>query len=89
MWYNHLNEYLLKEGYKNYPICPCICMKILENEFVIIVVYVNDINIVRTLNKFTKKIDYLKKQFQMKDLGRAKFSLRLEIKYLSKGVFVH
>jgi len=64
-------------------------MKILENEFVIIVVYVNDINIVRTLNKFTKKIDYLKKQFQMKDLGRAKFSLRLEIKYLSKGVFVH
>ena len=26
MWYNRLSEYLLKEGYKNDPICPCIYM---------------------------------------------------------------
>ena len=24
MWYNRLSEYLLKKGYKNDPICPCI-----------------------------------------------------------------
>ena len=24
MWYNHLNEYLLKEGFENNPICPCV-----------------------------------------------------------------
>ena len=24
MWYNRLSEYLLKEGYINNPICPCI-----------------------------------------------------------------
>jgi len=39
VWYN-LIEYLLKEGYRNGPICPCIYMKILENDFVIIIVYV-------------------------------------------------
>ena len=27
MWYNRLNEYLLKEGYANNPICPCILIK--------------------------------------------------------------
>ena len=24
MWYNRLSKYLLKEGYANNPICPCI-----------------------------------------------------------------
>ena len=27
MWYNRLSEYLLKEGYENNPICPCIFIK--------------------------------------------------------------
>ena len=27
MWYNRLSEYLLKEGYVNNPICPCIFIK--------------------------------------------------------------
>jgi len=48
MWYNRLSKYLLKEGYKNDPISPCIYMKKFENEFSIIIVYVNDINIVET-----------------------------------------
>jgi len=34
-------------------ICPCIYMKILENEFSIILVYVDDINIVGTPNELT------------------------------------
>ena len=27
MWYNRLSEYLLKEGYANNPICPCVFIK--------------------------------------------------------------
>ena len=27
MWYNRISEYLLKEGYVNNPICPCIFIK--------------------------------------------------------------
>ena len=38
MWYNCLSEYLLKEGYANNHICPCIFIKKLETEFSIIVV---------------------------------------------------
>ena len=54
VWDNRLIEYLLKEGYRNYPICSCIYMKISKNKFAIIIVYVDDINI-------TKAIDYSKK----------------------------
>ena len=43
-------------------------MKILENEFVIIIVYADDINIVGTPNELTKAIDCLKKESEMKDL---------------------
>lgn len=27
IWYNHINEYLLKEGYKNNSICLCVIIK--------------------------------------------------------------
>ena len=49
MWYNHLSEYLLKEGYANSPICPCIFIKKSETGFAIVVVYVDDLNLIGTL----------------------------------------
>jgi len=68
MWYDRLSEYLLKKWYRNDPICPCIYVKILKNEFAIIIIYVDETNIMRTLIEFTKTIDWLKKKFEMKDL---------------------
>nr|KYP72381.1 Retrovirus-related Pol polyprotein from transposon TNT 1-94 [Cajanus cajan] len=82
IWYNRLNEYLLQEGYKNDPICPCIFIKRSKNGFSIIVVYVDDINIIGTLEELSKVIDFLKKEFEMKDLGRTKFCLGLQVEYL-------
>ena len=43
MWYNRLSEYLVKEGYINDPICPCVFIKKSESGFAIIVVYVDNI----------------------------------------------
>ena len=62
-------------------------MKRSKNEFSIIIVYINNINIVGTPNEFTKAIDCLKKEFEIKDLEKAIFFLRLQIEYLNKGVF--
>ena len=77
MWYNHLSEYLLKEGYANNHICPCIFIKKLKIGFVIIDVYVNDLNLVGTLKEFTETTKYLKREFEMKDHGKTKFFLGL------------
>jgi len=48
-------------------------MKRSKNEFTIIIVYVDDINIVGTFYELTKAIDCLKKEFEMKNLEKAKF----------------
>ena len=89
MWYNRLSEYLLKEGYANNPICPCIFIKILETGFAIITVYVDDLNLIRTSEELTKTAKYLKKEFEMKDLGKTKFCLGLQIEHFPTRVLVH
>ena len=60
MWYNRLSEYLLKEGYMNNPIYPCIFIKKSEIKFAIIAVYVDDLNLVRTPEELTRTTNYLK-----------------------------
>jgi hypothetical protein len=67
MWYNRLSEYLLKERFENNPICPCVFIKKSESGFVIIAVYVDDLNLVGTLEVLTKTATYLKNEFEMKD----------------------
>ena len=56
-------------------------MKRSKNEFPLIIVYVDDINIVGTLNELTKAIDCLKKEFEIMFLKRQNFCLRLQIEY--------
>ena len=89
MWYNRLSEYLLKEGYVNNPICPCVFIKKSETGFSIIAVYVDDLNLVGTLEELTKTAEYLKKEFEMKDLGKTKFCIGLQIEHFPNGVLVH
>ena len=40
MWYNCLNEYLLKEGYANNPKCSCIFIKKLKTGLAIIIIII-------------------------------------------------
>ena len=89
IWYNHLSEYLLKEGYVNNLICPCIFIKKSESRFTIIAVYVDDLNLVGTLEELTRTTNYLKKEFEMKDLRKTKFCVGLQIKHFLNGVLVN
>ena len=87
--YNRLNEYLLIEGYVNNLICPCVFIKKSKIGFAIIVVYVDDLNLVGTPEELTKKAKYLKRKFEIKDLGKTKFCLSLQIEHFPNGVLVH
>ncbi|KAJ0881424.1 putative RNA-directed DNA polymerase [Helianthus annuus] len=89
MWYNRLSEYLSKEGYKNDSVCPCIFIKRSGSEYVIIAVYVDDMNIIGTPGELQKAVEYLKREFEMKDLGKTKFCLGLQIEHLKGGILVH
>ena len=47
-------------------------IKKLESGFAIITVYVDDLNLVGTPKELTKIANYLKNEFEMKDLGKKK-----------------
>jgi hypothetical protein len=77
MWYNRLKEFLINKGYLNSDNCPCVFIKKSSTGFCIISVYVDEAR------------NHLKKEFEMKDLGKTKFCLGLQIEHLQTGILVH
>lgn len=59
MWYNRLSEYLIKEGYINDPICPCVFIKKSSSGFAIVAVYVDDMNLVGTPEELQETAEYI------------------------------
>ena len=57
--------------------------------YTIIAVYVDDLNIIGTPCELHETIEYLKREFEMKDLGKTKLCLCFQIEHLSKGISVH
>ncbi|KAK4398525.1 Retrovirus-related Pol polyprotein from transposon RE1 [Sesamum angolense] len=64
MWYNRLSEYLIKKGFCHNQISPCLFIKKTESGFVIIVVYVDDLNIIGSPEEIRQAADYLKKPIE-------------------------
>ena len=61
MWYNYLSQYLLKDGYENDPTCPRVFIKRFRSKFVIITIYIDNLNIIGSPEEIPKIVDYLKK----------------------------
>ena len=89
MWYNCLSDYLINKGYVNNIICPCVFIKKTISRFVIITVYVDDLNIIKIENEIHEAIVYLYEEFEMKDLAKTKYCLGLQIEHMHNGIFVH
>ena len=79
----------MKEGYTNDPICLCVFIKKSKIEFAIIAVYVDNMNLIETLEKLSKTAEYLKKEFEVKDLGKTKLCLGLELAHKANEIIVH
>ena len=77
MWFNRLSNFLLKRGYTNNDDCPCVFIKKSNDEFCIISVYVDDLNMIGTARDIEEAMAYLKIGFEMKDWGKTKFYLGL------------
>ncbi|GJV65003.1 putative RNA-directed DNA polymerase [Tanacetum coccineum] len=89
MWYNRLSDYLISKGYKSNLICPCVFIKKTTSGFVIIAVYVDDLNIIGTGKEINEVVVHLKKEFEMKDLGKTKYYLGLQIEHMANSILVH
>ena len=73
MWYNRLNEYLIKKGDVNNLICPSIVIKKTTSGFVIIAIYIDDLNVIGTHKEILEAMKYLKGEFEMKGHEQSKF----------------
>ena len=90
MWYNHLSEYLLKKGFENNPIRPCIFIQKKEEfGFAIVAMYVDALNLVGTPKELAKTTNCFKNEFEMIDLGKPKFCLGMQIEHLPNEILVH
>jgi hypothetical protein len=89
MWYNRLKEFLLNKSYSNNDDCPYVFIRNSATEFCIISVYVDDLNIIGHTKDIDKARNHLKTEFEMKDLGRTKFCLGLQLEHLHMGILVH
>jgi hypothetical protein len=89
MWYNRLKEFLLNKGYSNSDDCPCVFIKKYTTGFYIISVYVDVPNIIGHTKDFDEARNHLKMELEMKNLGRTKFCLGLQLEHLHMGILVH
>jgi hypothetical protein len=89
IWYNLLKEFFLNKGYSNSDDCPCVFIRRSTTGFYIISVYVDDLNIIGQTKDIDEACNHLKTEFKMKDLGRTKFSLGLQLENLQTSILVH
>ena len=68
--YPSLSDYLIGKGYKNDELCPCVFIKKTSFGFEIVAVYVDDMNIIGTLDELRETASYLKSKFEIKDLRK-------------------
>lgn len=89
VWYETLTKHLIKLGFTNLRMSPCVFVRRSGNDIAIITIYVDDLNIIGTRRAIDEVKAELKRRFEMKDLGRMTFTLGMQFEYLKNGIFLH
>lgn len=89
MWYQRLSNFLLSKGFVTNDIAPCLFIKRVDKEFVLISVYVDDLNIIGTVNACESASKALSNEFEMKDLGVTTICIGIQFAKVPGGVLMH
>ena len=84
-WYHQLCSYLVSKGFIYNPTLPCIFTLSNQSGFVIIAVYVDNLNIIGLPLLCQYAQELLIQQFDMKILGKTSYCLGLQIGHLADG----
>jgi hypothetical protein len=90
-WFKRLREYFLSTEFTQLKSDHCVFVKVDKGtqELIVVVVYVDDIMIACKSEKVIQSIkDQLKTTFSIKDLGEAKWMLKINIIKTSLGVWI-
>ena len=79
-WYSKFNNTILSYGFVENTIDTCIYMKVTGSQFVILVLYVDDILLAANDKGMLRDVKaFLSKNFEMKDMGEASYVIGIEI----------
>lgn len=84
-WYHHLCNYLVSKGFVHNHALPCIFTLSNTVGFVIVAIYVDDLNVIGAPELCTYTQDLLVQQFDMKILGKTTYCLGLHIQHFNDG----
>jgi hypothetical protein len=85
-WNKTMNEFLQTIGFVNCTADTCMYIKHKEGKTVMIALYVDDLIIASNCNKLMRETkQYLNKRFEMKDLGKLRFYLGIEVLWNKDG----
>jgi ribonuclease HI len=88
IWYQKFKTEMQTLGFINNDIAPCIFIKQNDTEFVILALYVDDVNLFGTPKLLRQTINTMKSIFEMKELGEPTYCLGLQFEYLQTGIFI-
>lgn len=88
-WYKRFKAEMLALNFTTNDIAPCLFLKQAGQEFVIVAIYVDDINIFGTPTITQETINTLKRTFEMRDLGKPAYCLGIQFKHQQNGILIH
>lgn len=89
IWYHKFKAEMHALGFTNNEIAPCIFIKHIGEEFVVLALYVDDVNLFGTPKLLRETITTMKSIFEMKDLGEPTYCLGLQFEHLPEGTFIY
>jgi Reverse transcriptase (RNA-dependent DNA polymerase) len=87
-WYDKLSQFLLSCNFKVSNANNSLFTKISNNNIIVVLVYVDGIIITGNSQQINSVKQELKENFDIKDFGKLKYFLGIEIAHSSKGLFM-
>ncbi len=88
IWYHKFKDEMQKLGFVNDKKAPCIFIKRQADEYIILAIYVDDINLFGTPKLIEKTTKTIQNVFEMKELGVPTYCLGLQFDYMKNGTFI-
>jgi hypothetical protein len=80
-WYMKFKSEMLAKGFITAEIAPCLFIKHESREFIIVTIYIDDLNLFGTSKIMLETIKLLNRVFETRDMGKTPFCLGLQFKH--------
>ena len=88
-WYGRIDSFLVSLVFTKSKVSPKLYFKVMDNEPIILLLYVDDLFLTGNENKISECKKKLATKFEIKGLGLIHYFLSLEVWQSPKGIFLN